>query len=43
MPKPRIHTNNKQAQGTEPITAYKGMMVQSKSKNDIGAEKLNSE
>jgi cytochrome c oxidase subunit 4 len=37
-------TDTSQSQGTEPITGYKGMMVQSKSKKDIGSgEKLNDE
>jgi cytochrome c oxidase subunit 4 len=37
-------TNNPQAQGSEPITAYKGMLVQSKSAKDLGMnEKINDE
>ena len=33
-----------QSQGTEPITGYKGMMVQSKSEKDLPAgQKLNDE
>jgi cytochrome c oxidase subunit 4 len=37
-------TDTSQSQGTEPITGYKGMMVQSKSQKDIGSgEKLNDE
>ena len=33
-----------QAQGTEPITGYKGMMVQSKSEKDLPkGEKINDE
>jgi cytochrome c oxidase subunit 4 len=36
--------NISQSQGTEPITGYKGMMVQSKSEKDLPArEKLNDE
>lgn len=36
-------TDTSQSQGTEPITGYKGMMVQSKSQKDIGGDKLNDE
>jgi hypothetical protein len=40
----RIGTNTSQAQGTEPITGYKGMMVQSKSEKDLPPrEKINDE
>jgi cytochrome c oxidase subunit 4 len=39
-----ISTNTSQSQGSEPITGYKGMMVQSKSEKDLPArEKLNDE
>jgi cytochrome c oxidase subunit 4 len=36
--------NTSQAQGTEPITSFKGMYVQSKSEKDLPArEKINDE
>lgn len=36
--------NTSQSQGTEPITGYKGMLVQSKSEKDLpGGEKVNDE
>jgi|TARA_R110002003_G_scaffold1048_6_gene22210 cytochrome c oxidase subunit 4 len=36
--------NKLQAQGTEPITGYKGMLVQSKSEKELGGgEKINDE
>lgn len=39
-----MHTYTKQAQGSEPITGYKGMLVQSKSEKDLPAsQKLNDE
>jgi len=38
------HANPLQAQGSEPITGYKGMMVQSKSEKDLPPrEKTNDE
>lgn len=38
------HANTSQAQGSEPITGYKGMLVQSKSEKDLPAnEKINDE
>jgi len=48
MPLPRSHicisTDTAQSQGSEPITGYKGMLVQSKSEKDLPArEKLNDE
>ena len=48
MPPPcsliRISANTAQSQGSEPITGYKGMLVQSKSEKDLPArEKLNDE